>query len=138
MSESESAGVPESKKRGVITVALVLGALVLILLVAGFGWYQFRHRADAMIEVVKSHAIRGTDMNIAEGILDFVEDSGYKVVTDGFKPSWGAEEVSDGVWVVSYVFEVGRRARWISWKVDQGTGEVVPRDRLARELWEGD
>lgn len=107
------------------------------MLVAGMGFFQFGRRAAAPIDVVKSHDIDGTDVNIGEGILDFIGDRGFKVVNEGFKPSWGAEEVADDVWVVSYVFEVGRRSRWVSWKVNVDSGRVAPLDTLAGELWKG-
>ena len=78
----------------------------------------------------------GTDITIGEGILDFLGESGIKVVNEGFKPMWGAEEKDSGVWVVSYVFEVGRQSNRLSWKVDTRTGRVTPLDNLAQVLWE--
>jgi hypothetical protein len=117
------------------TAIMVGVAVVCIALVAGFGWRQFNKRAERPIEIVKTHAIPGTDVTIGEGINNFVADKGIKVVTTGFKPSWGAEETSKDVWVVSYVFEVGRQSHWVSWKVYPKSGNVIPRDALARELW---
>jgi len=134
---SQSSNTERRDSGGRHTAVLVIAAAVAIALVAGFGWIQFRNRARGPIETVKVHAIPGTDVTIGEGIGDFIADRGIKVATDGFKPSWGAEQTSNDEWVVSYVFEVGRRARWISWKVNPESGEVVPRDDLAGELWKG-
>lgn len=127
----------EDKAGGKRIILLIGIALVALLLAAGFGWYQFGHRAEAPIGIVKSHAIHGTDLNIGEGILGVIKDRGIEVLGEGFKPSWGAEEIASNVWIVSYVFEVGRRSRWTAWKVYYDTGRVVPLDGLARELWEG-
>ena len=126
------------EKAGSKRIILLIGiALVALLFAAGLGWYQFRQRAEAPIGIVKSHAIHGTDSNIGEGILGVIKDRGIEVLGEGFKPSWGAEEIAGDVWIVSYVFEVGRRSRWISWKVYYDTGRVVPLDGLAGELWGG-
>ena len=126
------------EKRGWRRTALYIAiGSVAILLVAVFGWYQFGHRGKAPIDTVKSQAMFGTDMTIGEGILSFLGESGIKVVNEGFKPTWGAEETAGGVWVVSYVFEVGRESNRVSWKVDTRTGRVTPLDNLARVLWEG-
>jgi hypothetical protein len=127
----------EDKAGGKRIILLICIALVALLLAAGFGWYQFRRRAEAPTGIVKSHAIHGTDLTIGEGILGVIKDRGIEVLGEGLKPSWGAEEIASNVWIVSYVFEAGRRARWISWKVYYDTGRVVPLDGLAGELWEG-
>ena len=60
-----------------------------------------------------------------------------EIAREGFKPRWGAEETEDDVWVVSFVFEVGREAQWVSWRVYEDSGRVQPVDEVARELWEG-
>ena len=114
---------------------LVAVAFLSIALVAGFGWYQFADRAERPIGIIKTHAIPGTDTNVGEGILDFVKSRGIQVVSEGFKPAWGAEETASDVWVVSYVFEVGRESQRVSWKVYPKSGRVLPRDAIARELW---
>jgi len=119
-----------------VTILVVLGLLALVL-VALFGWYQFGHRAARPIDTIRNHAIPGTDLTIGEGVLDFVKNRGIKVVGEGFKPSWGAEETEKDVWVVSYVFEVGRGSQRVSWKVYSRTGRVFPRGEMARELWYG-
>lgn len=129
------AGAREEKRwsrRGRI-VALAVG-LALIAVVCAFGYYQFDHRASAAIEMVKSIPMHGTDVTIGEGALDFIKSGGVEVVSEGFRPTWGAEEVGDGEWVVSYVFEVGRESSWARWKVDARTGEVTPTNDLAREM----
>ena len=124
-------------KNGRHIAVLVIAAVVCVAVVAGFGWKQFKRRANRPMEIVKAHAIPGTEITIDEGILNFVADKGIKVATDGFRPSWGAEQTAKDEWVVSYVFEVGRQAQWISWRVYPKTGRVVPGDDLAGELWEG-
>lgn len=116
---------------------LVITATVCIAVVAGFGWRQFKRRADPPIGMVKEHAIPGTEVTIGEGIEEFVTDRDIKVADEGFKPSWGAEQTSNDEWVVSYVFEVGRQSRWISWKVYPKSGKVLPCGDFAEELWEG-
>jgi hypothetical protein len=126
----------EDKRGGRRTVLYIAIGIVAILLIAVFGWYQFEHRTKAPIDTVKTHAMYGTDITIGEGILDFLGESGIKVVNEGFKPMWGAEEKDSGVWVVSYVFEVGRQSNRLSWKVDTRTGRVTPLDNLAQVLWE--
>lgn len=115
----------------------MFGVLALAL-VALFGWYQFSKRAGKPIDLVRQHAIPGTDVTIGEGILDYIKGRGVKVVTEGFKPSWGAEEEPGGAWVVSYVYEVGRQSHWVSWRVYPASGRVVPVDRMARSLWGSD
>jgi hypothetical protein len=119
-------------RRSAILFVVAVAALALV---AGFGWWQFGRRANGPIEIIKYHAIPGTDVTIGEGIENFVADKGLKVATQGFKPSWGAEETSKDVWVVSYVYEVGRQSHWISWKVYTKSGDVLPQGPLARELW---
>ncbi len=113
---------------------LIFGGLLSIGLVAGVGTYQFRVRAGNPVDIVKSSPISGGRVTVGEGILDFIRARGIEVVSDGFKPTWGAEQVGDHEWVVSYVFEVGREARWASWKVDTRDGRIEPRNDLAREV----
>ena len=125
----------ESDRRS--TVLYAAFGIIAVLLVTGFGWYQFAHRAAPPLDVVQTHPVPGTDTDVRERILDFVHGKGIKVVNEGFKPTWGAEETAKDVWVVSYVFEVGRESHWLSWKVYPKTGKVVPLDSLARELWNG-
>ena len=127
----------EGKSSRWLIALFVCIALFALLLVAGLGQFQFSHRADLPIRIIKSHAVPGTDVTIGERILDFIKGKGIKVVSEGFKPSWGAEETGRDVWVVSYVFEVGRESRWVSWKVYPKSGKVIPRDEMAGELWEG-
>jgi len=119
-------------------IALAAIGVVSLLLVVFFGWYQFSHRAKGPVELVKQHAIPGTDTTIGEGIENFIRDKGAQIVREGFKPSWGAEETGKNVFKVSYVYEVGREARWISWRVTLPSAKVKPEDEWARELWEGD
>lgn len=121
--------------RPMMVLTLVVAGLLCVTVVGAVGWYQFAHRAKKPIETIRYHAIPGTDVNIGDGIYSFLESKGIKAATEGFKPSWGAEELADGVWMVSYVYEVGREAQWISWKVYTRTGRVVPQCDLARELW---
>lgn len=130
--EDEKSGIPPWK----IAVSIAI-AVVLLFAVAFFGWYQFAHRASDPIELVKEHRIPGTGESIAEGIEEFLEDGGLEIAREGFKPSWGAEETSRGVWVVSFVYEVGREAQWVSWKVYEDSGRVQPTGEVARELWDG-
>ena len=132
---NESRDVEGKQRRGWRIALLVTAAFLAVALVAGFGWYQFARRAERPIGIIKTHAIPGTDTNVEEGILDFVKGKGVEVVSEGFKPSWGAEETASDVWVVSYVFEVGRESHRVSWQVYPKSGRVLPRDALARELW---
>jgi hypothetical protein len=132
----DESGDAEGKKHSGWSIALLLAAAFLAIApVAGFGWYQFADRAQRPIDIVKAHKIPGSDSDIGDGILDFVKGKGVKVVSEGFKPSWGAEETGSGVWVVSYVFEVGRESRRLSWQVYPKSGRVLPKDALASELW---
>jgi hypothetical protein len=119
------------------TPLFIIGALVSLALVVGLGMYQFSHLSGVPIELVKSRPVHGTDTNIGDGILDFVKSQGVKVVTEGFKPTWGAEQASDDVWVVSYVYEVGRQSNWLSWRVNTRTGSIVPRNALSRRILDG-
>jgi len=119
------------------TVLLVAGALVALALVIILGAYQFGHRAQGPIDLVKALRVSGTDVTIGSSILDFVKERGIKVVSEGFRPTWGAEQVSDRKWVVSYIFEVGREARWASWRVDTVTGGIEPANELARQIQNG-
>ena len=128
----------EKERKGRRRVALYLAiALACLLLVGTFGLYQFAFRAKGPIQEVKSHRVPRTGETIEEIIEPYLRSKGQEIATEGFKPSWGAEETSPGVWLVSYVYEVGREARWISWEVDTRRGRVKPRDGMARELWEG-
>lgn len=119
------------------TVWLIAGAVICLLLVAGFGFYQFSHRAAAPIDLVKAKTIKSTGAPIGKGILDFIKAQGIKVVSEGFKPTWGAEQISRDVWEVSYVFEVGRQSHWATWTVNTRTGSVQPRDALASQIQQG-
>ncbi|MDD5747760.1 MAG: hypothetical protein PHP64_01690 [Actinomycetota bacterium] len=83
---------------------------------------------------MKCLAIHGTDMTIGEGIEGFIEDRGVKIVQGGFRPKWGAEETRKNIFKVSFVYEVGREADWVSWEVDTVSRKVKPLDLLAREL----
>jgi len=130
--EDEESGV--SPLRIAVSVGI---AAVLLFAVAFFGYYQFAHRAGPPMDLVKEHRIPGTGETIEEGIEAFLEDGGVKIAREGFKPRWGAEETEDDVWVVSFVFEVGREARWVSWRVYEDSGKVQPSGEVARELWEG-
>lgn len=134
-SAAEKDGGPISRRSK--TLAMVVVALALAVILGLFGWYQFSRRAEGPIDVVKQHRIPGTDRTIGEGILDFIEGEGVELASNGFQPSWGAEETGEDVWVVSFVYEVGREANWVSWEVDMRNEEVKPEDRMARELWEG-
>lgn len=116
---------------------LIAGAVVALALVVGFGAYQFGTRARTPIDKVKIQAIHGTDVTIGQGILDFIKSKGIKIVSEGFKPTWGAEQVGDHEWVVSYVFEVGRQSHWASWRVNTKTGSVTPVNALARQIQQG-
>ncbi len=134
--DAEGAG-PEGRLRLRTTIICTAAGAVCLAAVALLGWYQFGHRAATAIDRVKSHRVPGTGKTIGESVEEAVRSHGYEVVAEGFKPSWGAEETQKGLWVVSYVFEVGREAHWVSWKVDTRSGEVTPRDSVARELWYG-
>ncbi len=116
------------------TAILVATGLLCVALVFLLGLYQFRTRAREPIDRVRNLSVPGTDTTIGEGILEFLDEHGVAVADEGFKPSWGAEEVDEGEWVVSYVFEVSRRSVWVSWRVGPGDEEVVPLDDLARQL----
>lgn len=116
---------------------LISAAIVFLAPVLFFGWYQFKNRAEDPIEKIKDHFIPGIEETIGEVILDFAERKDLDVEREGFKPSWGAEEISKDVWLVSYVFEVGRDATSISWEIDMKSGTVQPKDELAAELWFG-
>lgn len=116
---------------------LLLAAVACIVPVLLFGWYQFKHETTDPLEKVKTHKSPLSGKQISDTILDFINEKRIEIAEDGFKPSWGAEEVSKDVWLVSYVFEVGRNATWISWEVNTRSGRVLPKDDLARELWYG-
>jgi hypothetical protein len=124
-----------SNKSGLRRSTLLISiALLLLLAVTFFGWYQFDHRASRPINMIREH-VSPSGSTIGDSILGFIEGKGVEIVSRGFKPSWGAEEVSDNVFTVSFVYEVGREANWISWKVDMNSGEVAPLDDWAGELW---
>lgn len=114
---------------------LAAAAAVLLALVVLPGWYQWSHRARSPIDLVKGHFSGETGAAIGESIEQYLRSEGTEIVSEGFKPSWGAEETGGDVFVVAYVYEVGRDARWVSWEVDTATGEVRPLDDTARELW---
>lgn len=122
---------PSSRTRA----ALAAAAAVLLVLVVLPGWYQWSHRARSPIDLVKGHFSEETGAAIGESIEQYLRSEGTEIVSEGFKPSWGAEETSDDVFVVAYVYEVGRDARWVSWEVDTATGEVRPLDDKAWGLW---
>lgn len=119
------------------TLFLAGGALVCLAIVAGIGLYQFDSRARDPVEIVRSQPLKGTGGTIGEGIGDYLKASGIKVVSEGFKPTWGAEQVSDDEWIVNYIFEVGRESRWASWTVNTRTGQLKPRNDLARRMQAG-
>jgi hypothetical protein len=135
----EKAHGPGDRNRHVTaTVLLVCGAALCLVVVFGFGLAQFKHRAAGPIDIVRNAPIDGTDTSIGNGILDYLGSHGVKVVTEGFKPTWGAEQVSSDRWVVSYVYEVGRESQWVSWTVDMKSGGIQPGNALARRIQSGD
>jgi len=119
------------------TPLLVCGAVLSLAIVLTIGLFQFKHEASRPISMVKGLSIRGTDVTIGEGILDFIKSEGTAVVNEGFKPTWGAEQTGTDTWIVSYVFEVGRQSHWASWVVNTKTGAVSPSDGLASQLQKG-
>jgi hypothetical protein len=119
------------------TLLLIGGAAVCLALVIGLGYYQFGARAKAPIDLVKAKKLAGQDVTLGDGILDAIKAQGIEVVSEGFRPSWGAEQVGAHEWIVSFVFEVGRQAHWASWTVNTSTGTVKPRNELARTLYPG-
>ncbi|MBN1289374.1 MAG: hypothetical protein JXA49_07050 [Actinobacteria bacterium] len=121
--------------KSLVLLAAALGCLLPVVL---FGWLQFQSRATDPINKVKRHESPIGGQAIDKTILEFVREEGLEVAEDGFKPSWGAEETEKDVWIVSYVFEVGRKATWISWEVNLKSGKITPRDGLARKLWNGE
>jgi hypothetical protein len=134
-SKRDEDGKLSTRLRALLLAAVAFVSLLLVVL---FGWYQFSHRAKQPIEIVKQHAIPGTDTTIGEGVENFIKDKGVEIVREGFKPSWGAEETEKDLFVVSFVYEVGRESHWISWRVTLPSGEVKPVGDWARELWDGD
>jgi hypothetical protein len=131
---SENSGKKSSGlKRELVLISLGLLFLVGVSL---FGWYQFKHRANQPIGLVKEHVIETGGATVGDTIQAFLESKGVVIVSRGFKPSWGAEETSDNVFVVSFVYEVGREANWVSWKVDLASNQVTPLDDWATELWQ--
>jgi hypothetical protein len=127
----------ERKSSGLKT-ELVLISLGLLFLagVSLFGWYQFKHRTNAPIDLVKEHVVETGGATVGDTIQTFIEGKGVVIVSRGFKPSWGAEETSDNAFIVSFVYEVGREANWVSWKVDLESKQVTPLDDWAAELWQ--
>jgi len=119
------------------TPLLIGGAVLSLAIVLTIGLFQFKHEAAKPISIVKGLPIHGTDVTIGPGILNFIKSTGTKVVNEGFRPTWGAEQTGADTWVVSYVFEVGRQSHWVSWVVNTKTGSVSPRDQLARQLQQG-
>ncbi len=117
-------------------VALALAAAVLFAAVAVLGWYQWSHRAASPIDLVKEHRSEATGTTIGSSIDSYLRSEGTEIVEEGFKPTWGAEEMEDGDFVVAYVYEIGRDSRWVSWRVDPVSGEVEPLDQTAWELWQ--
>lgn len=125
------------RSRWTKALLLLLAAVICLAPVLLFGWYQFKHEAADPTQRVKKHESPLSGKPVSETILGFVKEQGVEIAQDGFKPTWGAEEISKDVWIVSYVFEVGRNATWISWEVNMKSGRVLPKDNLARELWYG-
>ena len=119
------------------TPLLVGGAVLSLAIVLTIGLFQFKHQAARTVSIVKGLPIHGTDVTIGQGILNFIKSTGTKVVNDGFKPTWGAEQTGSDRWVVSFVFELGRQSHWASWVVNTRTGSVTPRDELARRIQQG-
>jgi len=119
------------------TPLLIGGAVLSLAIVLTIGLFQFKHQAARPVSIVKGLRIHGTDVTIGQGILDFLKSTGTKVVNEGFKPTWGAEQTGGDRWVVSFVFEVGRQSHWASWVVNTRTGSVTPRDELARRIQQG-
>ena len=119
------------------TPLLIGGAVLSLAIVLTIGLVQFKHQASKPISIVKGLPIHGADVTIGQGILDFLKSTGTKVVNEGFKPTWGAEQTGGDLWVVSFVFEVGRQSHWASWVVNTRTGSVTPRDELARRIQQG-
>ena len=115
----------------------LLFALLCAFIVGFFGWYQFSSKPSRAIELVRGSPIPGTDMTIGEGIEDFLQRKGIEVVRKAFKPRWGAEEIRKNIFKVSFVYEVGREANWISWEVDLHSNTFKPLGKWASELTYG-
>jgi len=119
------------------TPLLIAGAILALAIVLTIGLFQVKHQAARPISIVKGLKISGTNTTIGSGILDFIKSTGTKIVNEGFKPTWGAEQTGSDTWVVSFVFEVGRQSHWASWFVNTRTGTATPRDELARRVQQG-
>jgi len=122
---------------GVRTGLMLGAALLCIALVACMGFFQFRSRAGDAIDMVRSLELGRTGTTVGDGILDYLKDSGIEVVSEGFKPAWGAEQVGNNRWIVNFTFEEGRQATWASWTVDTRSGKIAPRNDLARGVQRG-
>ncbi|MDD5448035.1 MAG: hypothetical protein PHO53_02560 [Actinomycetota bacterium] len=128
-----------NKRKKVITKLLMaFSGVILCIAVSYFGWYQFRERASVPIDIVKGHELPGSNSTVEERIDGFLSERGIKVNREAFAPRWGAEQKDGDVWIVSYVFEVGRNATWLSWEVNVDSGDIRPIGELARELWIGE
>lgn len=119
------------------TPLLIGGAILSLAIVLTLGLFQFKHQSVKPISIVKGLKIGGTNTTVGLGILDFLKSTETKVVNEGFKPTWGAEQTGGDTWVVSFVFEVGRQSHWASWFVNTRTGTATPRDELARRVQQG-
>ncbi|MBN2168510.1 MAG: hypothetical protein JW738_04640 [Actinobacteria bacterium] len=119
------------------TLVLLTAALALLLPVGLFGWLQFQSRATDPINKVKTRESPISGETIDKTILEFIREEDINIAENGFRPSWGAEEIEKDVWIVSYVFEVGRKATWISWEVDMNSGNIIPKDDTADALLNG-
>ncbi len=126
----------DRERRPLTLLALAVAAAVLFAAVALPGWYQWSRQAASPIDLVKEHPSEAAGTTIGAGIDSYLRSEGTEIVEEGFRPTWGAEEMEDGTFVVAYVYEVGRDSRWVSWRVDPGSGEVEPLDQAARELWQ--
>lgn len=128
-------GMGNKRKKVITRFLMAFFGVAICAAVSYFGWYQFRERAHVPIDIVREHKLPGSNISVEERIDGFLREQGIKVNQEAFAPRWGAERKEGDVWIVSYVFEVGRDATWLSWEVDIASGEVRPMGRLARELW---
>jgi hypothetical protein len=47
--------------------------------------------------------------------------------------SWGAKEVNEGVYAVSYNYNLdGKRARQVTWEIGLKNSAITPKDRTSR------
>jgi hypothetical protein len=90
---------------------------------------------DSSLPLVFSTARRGSSAHgLGQSVRWNLADRGVLLDDDAFLSGWSAFQLTPGRWVVRFEYSSRGRGQVAEWEVDLGAGELVARNKLAREL----